>query len=39
MRRVAIVTAVVLTALAPSATAAPATVDATDRNTFEPSEV
>ena len=39
MRRVGIVTAVVLTALAPSATAAPATVDATDRNTFEPSEV
>ena len=39
MRRVVIVTAAALAALAPPAAAAPATVAATDQNTFEPAEV
>ena len=39
MRRVVIVTAAALAALAPPAAAAPATVAATDQNTFVPAEV
>jgi plastocyanin len=39
MRRIATATALALVTLVPAAVAAPAMVDATDRNTFEPAEV
>jgi plastocyanin len=39
MRRLALATAVAFAALAPPVAATPATVDATDLSTFEPSEV